>query len=263
DALGTALDSGEMKFAKFLISKHAAPPTPVEGGQPFLAYAAARGDAKLLQTLLDCGADPNVTLDANNDSDFRDEIKQSAVRYYLDKSNGITPLMVAAGCGRPDLVKLLLDHGANRTQYTKGRMQLIALYFASWADCPEAEQLLVGGTPPSREMLRVEVSLSQQRATLLKDGAPIFSTEISSGKSGKPTPVGEFIITDKQLEHHSTIYHNASMPFFMRLSGRDFGMHEGYVTGRPASHGCIRLPGSAARKFFKELPIGTWVSVFH
>jgi lipoprotein-anchoring transpeptidase ErfK/SrfK len=53
------------------------------------------------------------------------------------------------------------------------------------------------------------------------------------------------------------------MPFFMRLSCRDFGMHEGYVTGRPASHGCIRLPGAAARKLYKELPIGTWVSVLH
>lgn len=263
EVLTTALETGDLRMARFLISKHAAPPTPAPDAQPFLAYAVARGDLKLLQTLLDCGANPNVTLDAVDDSDFRTLIKGSAVRYYLDKTAGVTPLMVAAGCGATEIVKVLLDHGANRTQYTKGRMQLIALYFASWADCPEAEQLLVGGTPPSRDELRVEVNLSRQRATLLKDGAPVFSTEISSGKSGKPTPVGEFVITAKEVTHHSTIYHNASMPFFMRLSGRDFGMHEGYVTGRPASHGCIRLPGGAARKLFKELPIGTWVSVFH
>lgn len=141
-------------------------------------------------------------------------------------------------------------------------MSLIALYFAAWADSPESVQLLVGGEPPSRDELRVEVDLRRQRATLLKDGAPIFSTEISSGTSNKPTPVGEFIITDKDIDHRSSIYHSAPMPFFMRLSCRDFGMHQGYVTGRPASHGCIRLPGVAARKLFKELPIGTWVSVF-
>jgi ankyrin repeat protein len=263
EVLQTALETGDVKLAKFLISKHAAPPTPAPDAQPYLAYAVARGDLPLLQTLLDCGADPNVSLDAPNDSDFRALLKGSAVRYYLDKTAGITPLMVAAGCGAAEQVKVLLEHGANRLQSSKGKMSLIALYFAAWADCPDAVQLLVGGTPPSRDELRVEVNLSRQRATVLKDGAPIFSTEISSGMSGKPTPVGEFVITDKDPDHHSSIYHNASMPFFMRLSCRDFGMHEGYVTGHPASHGCIRLPGAAARKLYKELPIGTWVSVVH
>ena len=71
------------------------------------------------------------------------------------------------------------------------------------------------------------------------------------------------MITDKERYHRSSIYHSAEMPFFMRLSCRDFGMHQGYVTGSPASHGCIRLPGEAARKLFAELPIGTWVSVVH
>jgi ankyrin repeat protein len=261
DALGAALAADDVKLAKFLISKHAAPPTPVADGQPYLAYAVARGDLTLLNTLLDCGADPNVTLGTAPDPEFRELLKGSPVRYYLDKSTGITPLMVAAGCGQVEAVKVLLEHGANRLQSSKGRMSLIALYFAAWADSPEAIQLLVGGEPPSRDELRVEVDLRRQRATVLKDGEAIFSTTISSGKSDKPTPVGEFVITDKDIDHRSSLYHSAPMPFFMRLSCRDFGMHEGYVTGRPASHGCIRLPGSAARKLFKELPIGTWVSV--
>jgi lipoprotein-anchoring transpeptidase ErfK/SrfK len=51
------------------------------------------------------------------------------------------------------------------------------------------------------------------------------------------------------------------MPYFMRLSCLDFGMHAGYVPNRPASHGCIRLPSEAARKFFSEIPIGTLVTV--
>ncbi|MEA3211244.1 MAG: hypothetical protein QOE70_4301 [Chthoniobacter sp.] len=262
EALNTALTTPDLKLAKFLISKHTAPPTPTEGGQPYLGYAVARNDSELLKTLLDCGADPNVTLEEFGDSEFRDLLKENFVRHYVEKAPGVTPLMVAAGLGRQDQVKLLLEHGANRLQFTRGRMQLLALYFAAWADCPEAVQLLVGGEPPSRDDLRVEVDLKRQRATLLKFGVPVYSTAISSGTSNKPTPVGEYVITDKDIDHRSTIYHSASMPFFMRLSCRDFGMHEGYVTGRPASHGCIRLPGAAARKFFKELPIGTWVSVF-
>jgi lipoprotein-anchoring transpeptidase ErfK/SrfK len=67
-------------------------------------------------------------------------------------------------------------------------------------------------------------------------------------------------VTDKKTFHMSSIY-KVKMPFFMRLSCRDFGMHEGYVPDYPASHGCIRLPSEAARKFFKEVPIGTLVTI--
>jgi len=38
-------------------------------------------------------------------------------------------------------------------------------------------------------------------------------------------------------------------------------MHAGIVPNYPASHGCIRLPSEAARKFFSEIPIGTLVTV--
>jgi lipoprotein-anchoring transpeptidase ErfK/SrfK len=51
------------------------------------------------------------------------------------------------------------------------------------------------------------------------------------------------------------------MPYFMRLSCRDFGMHEGVVQPYPASHGCIRLPGDAAKKLFAEIPVGTLVTI--
>jgi lipoprotein-anchoring transpeptidase ErfK/SrfK len=51
------------------------------------------------------------------------------------------------------------------------------------------------------------------------------------------------------------------MPYFIRLSCLDFGMHAGYVPNYPASHGCIRLPADTARKFFSEVPVGTLVTV--
>jgi len=102
--------------------------------------------------------------------------------------------------------------------------------------------------------------LASQRATLYRDGAPAFRTEISSGKSGYSTPTGQFVVTDKKQSHMSTIY-KVKMPFFMRLSCKDFGMHEGYVPDYPASHGCIRVPADAARKLFKEVPIGTLVTI--
>lgn len=52
------------------------------------------------------------------------------------------------------------------------------------------------------------------------------------------------------------------MPFFMHLNCGDSGMHQGVVTGEPASHGCIRLPGSVAKKWFAKLPAGTEESIY-
>ena len=69
------------------------------------------------------------------------------------------------------------------------------------------------------------------------------------------------MVTDQRRDHISSIYEDAQMPYFMRLSCQDFGLHEDRVTGRPASHGCVRLPGKVARRLFSEVPIGTWASI--
>jgi lipoprotein-anchoring transpeptidase ErfK/SrfK len=119
--------------------------------------------------------------------------------------------------------------------------------------------MLLGGGPMPEE-LRVEISLAKQHATVIKDGEPIFTTQVSTGRAGYSTPAGHFVITDKDRDHISTIY-KVAMPYFMRLNCRDFGMHAGVVPRYPASHGCIRLPGDAAKKLFSDLPVGTVVMI--
>jgi lipoprotein-anchoring transpeptidase ErfK/SrfK len=47
----------------------------------------------------------------------------------------------------------------------------------------------------------------------------------------------------------------------MRMTWTGLGMHQGYLPGWPASHGCIRLPAAMAKRFFEELPKGTPVEV--
>jgi lipoprotein-anchoring transpeptidase ErfK/SrfK len=89
---------------------------------------------------------------------------------------------------------------------------------------------------------------------------PVYQAQCSTGRQGYSTRRGDFVITNKERNHRSTIYH-VEMPYFMRLSCLDFGMHAGIVPNYPASHGCIRLPEEAARKFFSEIPIGTLVTV--
>jgi ankyrin repeat protein len=261
-AFAAALAQRDDTFGKLLLSKFAGCPAPDDASQPLLAYAVARDDREQLQALLDWGADPDVILDKPQDPVFHDLLPANFVRYYVEREPGMTALDVAAGLKRLECIKLLLDKGANKNLTTQGKFHFYALYFAAWAESPEALQILLGNAP-SRDETRIEISLNNQRATFIKDGVKILSTEISTGRAGFDTKTGEFVITDKHLEHHSTLYHNASMPFFMRLSFQAFGLHEGYVTGRPASHGCIRLPGEAARRLFKEAPVGTWVSITH
>ena len=55
-------------------------------------------------------------------------------------------------------------------------------------------------------------------------------------------------------------YDGAKMPCFMRVQG-GVGMHEGFLPGYPASHGCIRMPGFMAEAFFRSVEVGTPISI--
>jgi lipoprotein-anchoring transpeptidase ErfK/SrfK len=171
----------------------------------------------------------------------------------------MTPLMLAAGLGRLDALRLLIEKGARRGTTTQSRYRLVALRFAAWAQSPECIQALLEGAP-TPEQLRVEISLGAQRAALIKNGVEVCSTGISTGRPGYPTAQGRFVVTDKDPSHVSTIY-KVPMPFFMRLSCQEFGMHEGDAALPFASHGCIRLPRETARRFYREVPVGTLVTI--
>lgn len=258
--LTKALAARDTIMGPLLMEKFAGPAAASAQEQPLLAYAIARKDLEQVRTLLSLGADANTVLDQPKDPAFRTLVGNNFMRYYLDNTPGLTVLMLAAGMKQADTVKLLLEYGASRNLCSRGKNSLIALYFAAWADSPETIQVLLGDAP-SKDDYFIEVSLDQQRAKYYRNGQLVLSSEISTGRDGFATKPGDYIITDKHVDHHSSLYHNASMPFFMRLSCQAFGLHEGYVTGRPASHGCIRLPGDVARRLFKEAPIGTWVTI--
>ena len=254
-----AVQTHDTALLRLLFAHYSGSAAPSASAQPWLAYAVATNDLALLDTLLACGAEPNAVLEQPGDSALRERIAANFMRDYVTYEPGMTALMLAAGLGNHDAVKKLLAAGANRNASTHGKSSLIALYFAAWASSPDCVQALLGHAPP-RDQTRIEISLNDQRATFIKDGEVVLKTEISTGRAGFDTKPGEYVITDKHLTHRSTMY-PAEMPFFMRLSCQAFGLHEGYVTGRPASHGCIRLPKSAAQRLYKEVPIGTWVSI--
>jgi ankyrin repeat protein len=257
-ALEAALKADMRAQVRLLLSKHPAPPTREGGTVPLIAYAIASDNAALFQTLLACGSDPNIVIPKAADKEFMSLLKSKYLRLYIQEETGINLLMLAAGLGKTDYVRALLDAGADRNRATP-RERMLPLYFAAWTENWQCVQMLLGGGPMP-EQLRVEISLAKQNAIVIKDGVTIFTTKVSTGRNGFSTPAGHYVITDKDRDHRSTIY-KCAMPYFMRLNCRDFGMHEGVVQPYPASHGCIRLPSDAAKKLFVEIPVGTVVMI--
>jgi ankyrin repeat protein len=256
--LTAALASGNQEQIRLLLKKHATPPTLEGSNTPLLADALVRNDSTAFYNLLIGGTDPNAVLPEHCSREFLDVLPSKFLRSYIEGDKGVTMLMLAAALGQPDYVRALIDAGANRNRSTV-KYKMLPLYFAARTDSWRCTQLLLGSGPPP-DRLRIEISLALQHIAVIKDGVPVFNTVCSTGREGYSTRTGSFVITDKERSHRSTIY-KVEMPYFMRLSCLDFGMHEGVVPTYPASHGCIRMPGDAARKLFAEIPIGTLVTV--
>jgi ankyrin repeat protein len=256
-ALSRAIQTGKKDEIRLLLSKHATPPTPEGKSVPFLAYSIASSNSSLFNTLLNCGADPDTVLPSRCDKDFL-ALLPNGLRSYIEDDRNVTVLMLAAGLGQVDYLRALKDAGANRNRLTT-RNKMSALDVAAETGHWRSTQILLGGGPPP-DKLRIEISLELQRVVLLKDGVPVYRARCSTGRAGYSTKTGEFVITNKERNHRSTIYH-VDMPYFMRLSCLDFGMHAGHVPNYPVSHGCIRLPWDAAQKLYSEVPVGTVVTV--
>jgi hypothetical protein len=109
--------------------------------------------------------------------------------------------------------------------------------------------------------VEVVVSIPLQRAYVYRGGILIGVTTVSTGKPGHRTPTGKFDILQKRARHFSNKYNNAPMPFMQRLTWDGIALHAGEIPGRPASHGCVRLPLAFARALFEVTRIGASVHV--
>lgn len=134
----------------------------------------------------------------------------------------------------------------------------------------------------------IVINLGEQMVYLFKGGELAGGSPISSGSEGYDTRPGSYRIMEKDIDHKSSIYgdyedfdgnvilqnidnrvdprppgtrfEGAKMFYFMRVYG-GVGMHQGYLPGYPASHGCIRLPGHMAEKFYQQVSVGTPVEI--
>lgn len=134
----------------------------------------------------------------------------------------------------------------------------------------------------------IVVSLRAQEAYLYRAGHKTASSRISSGREGYRTPIGRFQVIRKDEDHRSSVYGDyvddsgrivkanvdsrrdskprhshfvgAPMPYFLEFSP-GYGLHQGYLPGVPASHGCIRMPYWKARQFYNAAHVGTVVVI--
>jgi hypothetical protein len=222
--------------------------------------AIAGNDGDTLRAMLSEGMDPNVEIPVPVPAEFQKRFSDPRLRYYLSKENGFTALMFATALGNDTLVKTLLSAGADPWKMTK-KHKTFALWLAARYENIEIMRSLMGiGPNHESRAFRITINLSKQNASLWRNGKIELVTPISSGRRSRPTPRGRFLVTNKYRYWRSTLY-PAEMPFFLRLSCGDFGLHMGRLPGYPASHGCIRLPAKSAKKLYASVPIGTLVEI--
>jgi len=109
--------------------------------------------------------------------------------------------------------------------------------------------------------LHIIISIKQQRLTLYANGQPVAYSPVSTGVPGHPTPQGVFSVIQKEIYHESNLYSAAPMPYMQRITWSGVAMHQGLVPGRPASHGCIRLPREFAQRLWRITKVGARVII--
>jgi len=107
----------------------------------------------------------------------------------------------------------------------------------------------------------VLVSDPQQVMNVYRNGILVGRSSISTGARGHETPGGVYTILEKKETHYSKTYDNAPMPNMQRLTWSGIAMHSGNLPGRPASHGCIRLPYDFSKLLFSLTAKGGTVVV--
>jgi hypothetical protein len=111
------------------------------------------------------------------------------------------------------------------------------------------------------EPIMAIVSLRSQRITVFDSKGWILRAPVSSGTKGRETPAGIFSVIQKVEEHYSNLYDDAFMPHMQRITWSGIALHGGVLPGRPASHGCIRLPFDFAERLFDATAMGMRVIV--
>jgi lipoprotein-anchoring transpeptidase ErfK/SrfK len=111
------------------------------------------------------------------------------------------------------------------------------------------------------EPIMAIVSIKSQQVTIYDADGWILRAPVSTGITGRETPAGVFSVVEKDKDHHSNLYDDASMPNMQRITWSGIALHGGPLPGHAASHGCVRLPYDFAEKLFDKTPMGMRVII--
>jgi hypothetical protein len=111
------------------------------------------------------------------------------------------------------------------------------------------------------EPIMAIVSIKSQLVTFYDADGWIVRAPVSTGTSGRETPAGVFAVLEKNKDHHSNMYDDASMPNMQRITWNGIALHGGPLPGYAASHGCVRMPFGFAEKQFDKTRIGMRVII--
>jgi lipoprotein-anchoring transpeptidase ErfK/SrfK len=127
----------------------------------------------------------------------------------------------------------------------------------------------LGGYEVVRTQLVIDVS--RLRATLYRDGRPVFGAAVGVGAPGSSTPRGRFYIRNKLTRYRSPAYGPVAFGTSARSptltdwpAGGFVGIHgtdrPDLIPGR-VSHGCVRLRNRDVLALAKRMPVGTPVTI--
>jgi lipoprotein-anchoring transpeptidase ErfK/SrfK len=112
---------------------------------------------------------------------------------------------------------------------------------------------------------QLTIRLKSQSFEYREGGQLVRAGEISSGSPQHPTPKGSFQVLSKDADKRSGSYTNyfeqpTPMPYALQFYG-PYYVHEGWIAGRPESHGCVRLHYEDAKVVFERIRVGDKVAV--
>lgn len=118
----------------------------------------------------------------------------------------------------------------------------------------------VAGTPCTNPAASACIDLSANKSWLLNGKGTVIlgPVPITHGRPGYRTPVGTFRVGWKDIDHKSSEFDNAPMPYSVFFNG-GIAFHAGSLSQQ--SHGCIHLSTSAAKTYYNNLAVGEIVQV--
>ena len=119
--------------------------------------------------------------------------------------------------------------------------------------------------PPKPGPRKLTIRLKSQRFEYSEGGAVVHAGAVTSGSPEHPTPRGAYSVLAKDLNKESGSYTNyfdmaTPMPYALQFNG-PYYVHEGWVAGRPESHGCVRLHYEDARFVYERMRVGDRIAV--